>query len=26
VPFVSVFIDAVDVLGRRITVDWQPDY
>jgi 16S rRNA processing protein RimM len=26
VPFVSVFIDAVDVPGRRITVDWQPDY
>jgi 16S rRNA processing protein RimM len=26
VPFVSVFIDAVDLPGRRITVDWQPDY
>jgi 16S rRNA processing protein RimM len=26
VPFVSAFIDQVDLAGRRITVDWQPDY
>jgi 16S rRNA processing protein RimM len=26
VPFVSAFIDEVDLAGRRITVDWQPDY
>jgi 16S rRNA processing protein RimM len=26
VPFVSAFVDAVDLPGRRITVDWQPDY
>jgi 16S rRNA processing protein RimM len=26
VPFVSVFIDQVDLAGRSITVDWQPDY
>lgn len=26
IPFVSAFIDAVDLPGRRITVDWQPDY
>jgi len=26
VPFVSAFVDKVDLAGRRITVDWQPDY
>lgn len=26
IPFVSVFIDTVDLSARRITVDWQPDY
>jgi 16S rRNA processing protein RimM len=26
VPFVSAFIDKVDLAGRLITVDWQPDY
>jgi 16S rRNA processing protein RimM len=25
-PFVSVYVDGVDLAGRRITVDWQPDY
>lgn len=26
VPFVDAFVDEVDLPGRRITVDWQPDY
>ena len=26
IPFVSQFVDGVDIPGRRITVDWQPDY
>ncbi len=26
IPFVSAYVDAVDVPGGRITVDWQPDY
>jgi 16S rRNA processing protein RimM len=26
IPFVSVYIDSVDLAGRRITADWQPDY
>ncbi len=26
IPFVSVYIDTVDLAGRRITADWQPDY
>ena len=26
IPFVSVYVDQVDLLGKRITVDWQPDY
>lgn len=26
IPFVSAFVDTVDLPGRRITVDWQPDY
>ena len=26
IPFVSAFVDQVDLPGRRITVDWQADY
>jgi len=26
IPFVSVYVDEVDVPGKRIVVDWQPDY
>jgi 16S rRNA processing protein RimM len=26
IPFVSAFVDGVDLPGQRITVDWQPDY
>lgn len=26
IPFVEAYVDAVDVPGRRIVVDWQPDY
>ena len=26
VPFVSVFVDKVDLPARLITVDWQPDF
>ena len=26
IPCVSQFVDGVDIPGRRITVDWQPDY
>jgi 16S rRNA processing protein RimM len=26
IPFVSVFIDNVDISAKCITVDWQPDY
>ncbi len=26
IPFVAAYVDAVDLAGRRITVDWQPDY
>ena len=26
IPFVAAYVDAVDVPGKRITVDWQPDY
>lgn len=26
IPFVSAFVDNVDLPARRITVDWQPDY
>ena len=26
IPFVSVYVDAVDLAEKRITVDWQPDY
>jgi 16S rRNA processing protein RimM len=25
-PFVSAYVDQVDLPARRITVDWQPDY
>ncbi len=26
IPFVSAYVDTVDLAGKRITVDWQPDY
>ncbi|MHB1198629.1 MAG: ribosome maturation factor RimM [Polaromonas sp.] len=26
IPFVAAYVDAVDLVGKRITVDWQPDY
>jgi 16S rRNA processing protein RimM len=26
IPFVAVYVDRVDLPGKRITVDWQPDY
>jgi 16S rRNA processing protein RimM len=26
IPFVSAYVDSVDLPGKRITVDWQPDY
>jgi 16S rRNA processing protein RimM len=26
IPFVAAFIDPVDLAGRRIVADWQPDY
>jgi 16S rRNA processing protein RimM len=26
IPFVSAYVDHVDLPGRRIRVDWQPDY
>lgn len=26
IPFVAAFIDQVDLPGRRIVADWQPDY
>ncbi len=26
IPFVAAFVDSVDLPGKRITVDWQPDY
>jgi 16S rRNA processing protein RimM len=26
IPFVGAFIDGVDLAGKRITADWQPDY
>ena len=26
IPFVSQFVDGVDLPSRRITVDWQADY
>ena len=26
IPFVAAFVDKVDIAGKNITVDWQPDY
>jgi 16S rRNA processing protein RimM len=26
IPFVSAYVDAVDIPAKLITVDWQPDY
>ena len=26
IPFVSAYVDTVDIAGKLITVDWQPDY
>jgi len=26
IPFVAAYVDNVDLPGRKITVDWQPDY
>jgi 16S rRNA processing protein RimM len=26
IPFVKAYVDDVDLVARRITVDWQPDY
>ncbi|MGE0348018.1 ribosome maturation factor RimM [Hydrogenophaga sp.] len=26
IPFVDAYVDNVDTVARRITVDWQPDY
>ena len=26
IPFVSAYVDAVDLAGKRITVDWQAEY
>ncbi len=26
IPFVAAYVDAVDLPGKTITVDWQPDY
>lgn len=26
IPFVSAYVDSVDMIGKLITVDWQPDY
>ena len=26
IPFVSAYVDTVDLAGKRITVDWQTDY
>jgi 16S rRNA processing protein RimM len=26
IPFVSAYVDAVDLAAKRIIVDWQPDY
>jgi 16S rRNA processing protein RimM len=26
IPFVSHFVDDVNLIEKRITVDWQPDY
>jgi len=26
IPFVSAFVDDVDLAAKQIRVDWQPDY
>jgi len=26
IPLVPAYVDAIDVAGGRIVVDWQPDY
>jgi len=26
IPFVSAYVDSVDIAAKLITVDWQPDY
>lgn len=26
IPFVSAYVDSVDIAGKCVTVDWQPDY
>ena len=26
IPFVAAYVDAVDIVSKQITVDWQPDY
>jgi 16S rRNA processing protein RimM len=26
IPFVAAYVDTVDIAGKRIIVDWQPDY
>lgn len=26
IPFVAAFVDKVDLAGKKVTVDWQPDY
>ena len=26
IPFVAAYVDSVDLPGKRIVVDWQPDY
>ena len=26
IPFVAAYVDKVDIAGKSITVDWQPDY
>ena len=26
IPFVAAYVDSVDIVGKCITVDWQPDY
>ncbi|MDN5507161.1 MAG: ribosome maturation factor RimM, partial [Comamonas sp.] len=26
IPFVDAYVDSVDLAGKKIVVDWQPDY
>ena len=26
IPLVPAYVDAIDIAGDRIVVDWQPDY